>query len=128
MLCIDTSSLIAYLEGANGQDVALVEQAFSDEIGAISPVTLTEVLSDPRLSRAVREAVLELPVLPILDGFWERAGALRASVLRAGHKARLADTLIAQNCVDHNAALVTRDRDFRLFARGGRLRLLADFA
>lgn len=128
MLCIDTSSLIAYLEGANGQDVALVEQAFSDEIGTISPVTLTEVLSDPHISRAVRDAVLELPVLPILDGFWERAGALRASVLRTGHKARLADTLIAQNCLDHDAALVTRDRDFRLFARAGRLRLLADFA
>lgn len=128
MLCIDTSSLIAYLEGANGQDVSLVEQAFSDEIGTISPVTLTEVLSDPHISRAVRDAVLELPVLPILDGFWERAGALRASVLRTGHKARLADTLIAQNCLDHDAALVTRDRDFRLFARAGRLRLLADFA
>ena len=128
MLCIDTSSLIAYLEGAEGQDVALVDQAFSDEIGTISPVTLTEVLSDPHLNRAVREAILQLPVLPILDGYWERAGALRASVLRTGHKARLADTLIAQNCVDHHAALVTRDRGFRLFARVGGLRLLADFA
>lgn len=128
MLCIDTSSLIAYLEGSDGQDVALVERAFSDEIGTISPVTLTEVLSDPHLSRTVRAAVIQLPLLAILDGFWERAGALRAGVLRTGHKARLADALIAQNCIDHDAALVTRDRDFRLFARAGRLKLLADFA
>lgn len=128
MLCIDTSSLIAYLEGARGQDVEFVDQAFSDEVGAISPVTLTEVLSDPRLGRPTREAILQLPVLPILDGFWERAGALRSGVLRAGHKATLADTLIAQNCLDHHAALVTRDRDFRLFARIGGLRLLCDGA
>ncbi|MEO5656141.1 MAG: PIN domain-containing protein [Nitrospiria bacterium] len=128
MLCIDTSSLIAYLEGARGPDVDLVDQAFSDEIGTISPVTLTEVLSDPRLGRPIRETILQLPVLPILDGFWERAGALRAGVLRTGHKARLADTLIAQNCLDHHAALVTRDRDFRHLARVGGLRLLSDFA
>ena len=117
MVCIDTSSLIAYLEGANGKDVDLVDQVFTDEVGAISPVTVTEVLSDPHLSRFIRNVILQLPVLKILDGYWERAGTLRAKILRSGHKAKLADTLIAQNCLDHGATLVTRDVDFTIFGR-----------
>ena len=124
MLCIDSSSLIAYLEGAPGPDVNLVDQAFSDEVGIVSPVTITEILSDPNLNRSVRELILQLPVLPILDGFWERAGMLRAKLLRVGHKARLADTLIAQNCLDHGASLLTRDQDFKAFKRLAGLRIL----
>lgn len=115
MLCIDTSSLIAYLEGASGKDVALIEQAFLDGVGVICPVTMTELLSDPELSPFVKKTILELPVLPILEGYWERAGLLRAKILRKGRKAKLADTLIAQSCLDHGATLVTRDRDFRMF-------------
>ena len=123
MVCIDTSSLIAYLEGANGKDVDLVDQVFTDEVGAISPVTVTEVLSDPHLSRFIRKVILQLPVLKILDGYWERAGTLRAKILRSGHKAKLADTLIAQNCLDHGATLVTRDVDFSVFGRLAGLKL-----
>jgi predicted nucleic acid-binding protein len=124
MLCIDTSSLIAYLQGAAGPDVDLVDRAFLDEVGIVSPVTITELLSDPNLSRSVRELILQLPVLPITDGFWERAGMLRAKLLRSGHKAKLADTLIAQNCLDHGATLLTRDDDFKAFKRIAGLRIL----
>jgi len=35
----------------------------------------------------------------------------------------LADTLIAQSCIDHDVRLVTRDDDFRHFVRLGGLRL-----
>jgi len=124
MLCVDTSSLIAYLEGAEGEDVDTIDQAFADQIGVITPVTVTEVLSDPSLNKNVRATILQLPVLPLSEGFWERAGLLRAKVLRSGHKAKLADTLIAQNCLDHHAALITRDRDFRIFEKLAGLRLL----
>ncbi len=37
---------------------------------------------------------------------------------------RMADALIAQSCLDHDVALVTRDRDFRNFARAAGLRRL----
>lgn len=124
MLCIDTSSLIAYLEGASGGDVDIIDQAFSDQVGVITPVTLTEILSEPTLPKAVRETILKLPVLVFSAGFWERAGLLRAKILRHGHKAKLADSLIAQGCLDHHATLVTRDRDFRIFERLAGLRLL----
>jgi len=125
MLCLDTSSLIAYLQGDRGGDVELVDQALFENIGVLSPVTVTELLSDPRLSGRVRQIILELPTLPITDGFWTRAGLLRARILRGGHKARLADTLIAQNCLDHEATLVTRDTDFGIFKRLAGLRLAA---
>ncbi len=124
MLCIDTSSLIAYLEGASGADVDLVDRAFLDEVGIVSPVTITELLSDPHLSRSLRELILQLPLLPIADGFWERAGMLRAKLLRYGHKAKLADTLIVQNCLDHGATLLARDEDFKIFHRRVGLRIL----
>jgi len=42
---------------------------------------------------------------------------LRASVIASGRRARFADTLLAQSCLDHNVALMTRDKDFRHFAR-----------
>lgn len=123
MLCIDTSSLIAFLEGAQGVDVNLVDQAFSDEIGVVAPVTLSEILSDPKLRRGVRDTILQLPILPILDGYWERAGLLRAKVLSRGRKAKLADTLIAQSCLDHGATLVTRDEDFKIFKQVAGLKI-----
>ena len=124
MICLDTSSLIAFLEGGTGDDVEAVDKALQDQTGTIAPVTLAELLSDPELPRTLRETILNLPVLPITEGYWERAGLLRAKVLRAGHKAKLADTLIVQSCLDYRVALVTRDRDFRIFHRFSGLKLL----
>jgi predicted nucleic acid-binding protein len=40
---------------------------------------------------------------------------LLAKVLSKGRRAKLADTLIAQSCLDHCATLVTRDDDFKIF-------------
>jgi predicted nucleic acid-binding protein len=54
--------------------------------------------------------------MEIAEGYWRRAGELRANVLRKRRKARLGDALIAQSCVDGKIGLVTRDSDFRNFA------------
>lgn len=117
MLCIDTSTMIAFLEGENGRDVALVDQALQDQVGVFAPVVLTELLSDPKLPSTLRETLLEIPVLSIMEGFWARAGLLRAKLVHRKHKAKLADTLIAQTCLDHQIPLVTRDNDFTYFAK-----------
>jgi hypothetical protein len=45
-------------------------------------------------------------------------------LLSQGFKARLGDTLIAQSCLDHDTPLLTRDIDFRHFARLAGLKLL----
>jgi len=124
MLCVDTSSLIAYLQGSKGKDVELIDQALADQAVVLACVTITELLSDPDLSIETRAIILGLPMLPLTDSYWERAGLLRASILRRGAKARLADTLIAQQCLDHHATLVTRDRDFKIFKQIAGLKAL----
>jgi len=128
MLCLDTSSLIAYLRGDTGTDVELIDQALVDQIVVLAPVTVSELLSDPNLTSTLRQTILELPTLQITEGFWERAGLLRAKLLGNGRRANLADTLIAQSCLDHHATLVTRDRDFKNFASFAGLRVAIPFA
>ena len=124
MICVDTSSMIAYLQGLEGNDVTLTDHALLDQIAVFSSIAVTELLSAPNLSSNLRETLLAIPMLPIQEGFWERAGLLRAKILAKGSKARLADTLIAQTCLDHQVPLITRDQDFQIFKRHAKLQLL----
>jgi predicted nucleic acid-binding protein len=124
MIAADTSSLVAFLEGESGSDVDLIQTALDTSQLVLPPVVLTELLSDPAVSRSVRTLLSGLPILQVEAGYWERAGILRASVLKQRKKARVADALIAQSCLDQATPLVTRDRDFRHFAAAAGLPLL----
>ena len=124
MTAVDTSSLIAYLAGDRGRDVEAVDLALHARQAALPPVVVTEALSEPTLTPASAKLIVSIPMLELSDGYWERVGALRARVLARGLRARLADALIAQSCLDHDVALITRDRDFRHLARFGGLRLV----
>ena len=124
MIAADTSSLVAFLQGEPGADTDLIQSALDHQQLALPPVVLTELLSDPALPRPVRTLLAGLPILDLEPGFWERAGVLRASVLKRKKKARVADALIAQSCLDQSTPLVTRDRDFRHFAVAAGLPLL----
>jgi predicted nucleic acid-binding protein len=124
LIAVDTSSFIAYLSGAEGRDVSSLESALAESQVCLPPVVLTELLSDPKLPDAVAGLVSELPVLEISEGYWSRAGHLRARVLHSRHKARLADALIAQSCLDHELPLIARDEDYKHFARVSGLKLL----
>jgi predicted nucleic acid-binding protein len=123
VIAIDTSSMIAYLEGERGADVEATGVALEHRQAVLPPVVLSELLSDPQVDRAIRSLFEALPLLELRDGYWQRAGLLRARIIASGKRARLADTLIAQSCLDHDVLLVTRDADFRHFARSARLRL-----
>ncbi|HEV8308109.1 MAG TPA: PIN domain-containing protein [Methylomirabilota bacterium] len=125
MIAVDTSSFVAYLSGAEGPDVDATGWALEHSQAAVPPVVLTELLSDPGLAPDVKDLFVRLPLLDVTLGYWERAGLLRAKVLARGRRARLADTLIAQSCLDHDVELVTRDADFRPFVRAGGLRLFS---
>ena len=124
MIALDTSSLVAYLGGARGDDVEVVATALDHHQAILPPVVLTEILSDPKLPSKARLALLDLPLLELTPGYWERAGVLRSVVLAKGRKARVADSLIAQSCLDAAVPLVTRDDDFRHFAKLAGLLLL----
>jgi predicted nucleic acid-binding protein len=125
VIAIDSSSWLAFLSDREpaGDDTVLVERALADHQACVPPVVLTELLSDPRLPRETGQLLMRLPVLELYPDFWVRAGQLRAKVLARRQRARLADTLVAQSCIDHRVRLVTRDGDFRHFARLGGLRL-----
>jgi len=124
VIAADTSSMVAFLQGEPGEDADLIQSALDHQQLVLPPVVLAELLSDPALPRPVRTLLAGLPILEIEPGFWVRAGVLRASLLKRKKKARVADALIAQSCLDQSTPLVTRDRDFRHFAAAAGLPLL----
>jgi predicted nucleic acid-binding protein len=117
MIAADTSTWVVYLEGGGGEDVQLLDRALGDRQVVMAPVVLTELLSDPKLPSGVAKKLSEVPLIEIVSGYCQRAGALRAKVLAKRHRARLGDALIAQSCIDQGIPLLTRDRDFRAFAQ-----------
>lgn len=124
MIAADTSTWVAFFQGEGGEDVEFLDRALRDRQVLMPPVVLTEVLSDPELPASVSENLLQLPLVEIGDGCWQRAGELRARVLARRRKARLGDALIAQSCVDRGIPLLTRDRDVRAFADAAGLDLV----
>lgn len=123
MIAVDTSSMIAFLRGDEGTDVARVAEALSKTEVCLPPLVVSELLSHPRINREIRDIVLEMPQLSIGDGYWERTGATRMTVMSKGRRAALADLLICQSCLDHDVPLITRDDDFKVFANACGLRL-----
>ena len=124
MIAADTSTWIAFLEGSSGADALILDQALGDRQVLMVPAVLAELLSDPKLPVKVAETLCELPMLDIEPGYWQRAGQLRAKVIARRRKARLGDALIAQSCVDSGVSLLTRERDFRVFAEAAGLDLI----
>jgi len=116
VVCADTSCWIAYLAGDPGEDTDILEQALKHRIVVMAPVVLTELVSAPGLSIEDGMDLMTIRLLTPKAGFWWRAGKLRSVLLGKGHRPKTADVLIAQSCLDYQAELVTRDRDFRPFA------------
>jgi predicted nucleic acid-binding protein len=121
MIAADTSTWIAFLQGDPGharpsEDTSLLDRALEDRQVVMVPVVLTELLSDPSLPLDITETLVDVPMIDLYPGYWQRAGLLRAKVLAKRRKARLGDALIAQSCIDQRIRLLTRDDDFRAFA------------
>jgi predicted nucleic acid-binding protein len=115
VIVIDTSSLQRYLAGFLGRDTKAVSDAIARHDAYLPPVVVTEALSNPFLSADGAGRIQALPVVDLLDGYWIRAGEMRADLLRQQRKAKLGDALIAQVCLDYGSPLITFDDDFDNF-------------
>jgi predicted nucleic acid-binding protein len=123
VIAIDTCVVIAFLEGDDGEDVDAFAALLASEQAVLAPSAVTELLSDPKGGKQAAELVGRLKQLSLEEGYWERAGAMRAKVRRSGRKAALGDALMAQACLDADVPLLTRDADFRAFASLAGLKL-----
>ncbi len=123
MIAVDACVVISFLAGEAGPEVDALIALLARGEAILAPSTVTELLSDPRSGGEVGRLIADLKTLPTLDGYWRRAGHLRALIKRAGRKAALGDALLAQACIDNQIALLTQDRDFRAFADLATLRL-----
>jgi predicted nucleic acid-binding protein len=115
--------LIAFFSGADGSDVEQVRVALAASQICLPPVVLTELLSDAATQVTFETMVASWPRLDPIEGYWIRAGRIRSRLLKLRLSAKVPDTLIAQSCIDHDVALITRDADFRHFAKHCGLRL-----
>jgi predicted nucleic acid-binding protein len=123
MIAADTSSVVAYLKGESGDDVERLDEAAVSGDLALPPVVLTELFSDQMSGEWADRHIAQFTLLTITAGFWQRAGENRRILAQRGLKAKVADALIAQSCIDNDVALITRDIDFRHFANYCGLRL-----
>lgn len=125
VFAVDTSSIIALISGQTGPDIDLIVEALPESRIIIPPVVYVEACSNHKTRTRMEALLMPIRQLEILPDYWRRASLLRSDILAHKLKANLADTLIAQSCIDHGVALITRDADFRHFARAGGLKLAA---
>lgn len=123
MIAADRSALQVFFKGDECRESSLVFVALTARDLCLPPVVLTEMLSNPASEREMMETVAGFPLLEVTGGYWERAGAARRLLKQHGFKAKVRDSLIAQSCIDHDVALITRDADYRHFARHCGLKL-----
>ncbi|HEX3810608.1 MAG TPA: PIN domain-containing protein [Rhizomicrobium sp.] len=123
MIAADSSALVAYLKNEKGADLDLLDAAVLNGQLRLPPAVVTEILSDETSGMILGEVLPDILMLELTDGYWERAGLTRRLLLQKGLKAKIADTLIAQSCIDHGVTLIARDGDFRHFAKHCGLKL-----
>jgi predicted nucleic acid-binding protein len=123
---IDTNILIAWLENSTvltrlpdtlGQDIMYGRLM-------LPPLVISEFCAGRNVTPEMVAITQKLRCLPILTGYWERAGLMRGRLLAAGRRARLGDSLIAQSCIDADIPLLTLDTDFAIYTEAEGLKLV----
>lgn len=115
--------VIDFLEDRDTPHVEQLATLLAGSNAVLAPVTITELLSAPKPHASLHDILPNFYLLRIDEGYWERAGMLRAQLRKAGRKAALGDALIAQACIDADVPLLTRDGDFAAFMELGGLKL-----
>lgn len=115
MIAVDSSSMIAFFNNDEGEDVLQVQQCLDTGTLLLPPIVLIELLSAPFLPETIKNNIELLPILDITPMYWNRVGLMRATLIENKLKARIADAMVAQVCIDNDICLITRDKDFRHF-------------
>ncbi|HEY5107154.1 MAG TPA: PIN domain-containing protein [Caulobacteraceae bacterium] len=123
MIAVDACVMISFLAGEPIEESDFLATILASDQAILAPSTIAELLSDPKGGPQIAALIDGMKVLPLGDGYWHRAGLLRAAVRRDGRKAALGDALAAQACIDADVALLTYDKDFRAFAKIAGLKL-----
>lgn len=124
MIAADSSSMIAYFANHDGNDIEEIDYAISNRSLILPPLVVSELYSNVNLPEDFAGLISSLPTLEIFPGYWQRCGIARATLLKHKLKARIADSLIAQICIDHDVSLITRDYDFRHFTKHCGLKII----
>ena len=119
MILVDSCVIMDYLAGNSTRAAVQLDKILSEGMAAISPITVSELFSDPKASHDVAAFISALVAAPFKEGYWQRSGELRARVRKLGLKAALGDALIAQTAIDHGWPLLTSDADFKHYLRAG---------
>jgi predicted nucleic acid-binding protein len=123
MIAIDASVAIPWFEGTDYPETRLLKELAMNHTAVYPAVVVTEILSGARPDPALAALFPDTVILPIETGYWIRAGQLRSKLKSLGRRAKLADTLVAQACLDAGVPLLARDADFKVFAEVAGLRL-----
>lgn len=115
MIAADSSILIDAMQGVTGAKIQMLHDAIRTDTLRLPPPVVTEILSFPRAAVGLSQFGA-YKQLDIETGFWGRAAVSRRGLLERGLKAKLADALIAQCCIDADVPLLSHDTDFRHFA------------
>jgi predicted nucleic acid-binding protein len=124
VIAVDSSSLIAFFSGDVSADTDAVHEALLNDTLTLPPAVLSEVLCQPSTHPRMQQLIVKLPMLTPRDGYWLRVALLRRKLFEHKRKAKLGDALIAQSCIDHDIPLLTRDEDFRHYAKHAGLKLV----
>jgi predicted nucleic acid-binding protein len=118
LIALDTNALVRAFDGRLDSTTSVIHLRLAAKQVRLPPVVVAELLSFP-VDPVVEDVLRRLPMLPLRRDYWARTGELRAWLRTFAVKAKLADCLIAQSCIDHDIPLITYDRDFRHFERAG---------
>ena len=124
-LAVDTSVWIDFFRG---ESLPELEHALAHGFVLLPPLVCAELLSSPlspRKRTKLADMLRDLPVHPTTFAHWERVGALRARMLRAGLNVSTPDAHIAQCALDSGALLWSRDQIFAKVGQHCDLRLFA---
>lgn len=124
MIAADTSAMIGYLKDDPDPRIDRLHAALAGQLLWLPPPVVTELRAGRVQHAGLDRLLKDAPMLPLGDGFWDRAGVTRRTLLLKGVRARTLDALIAQCCIDADAPLITLDSDFRHFAAHCGLKLV----